>query len=140
MDNIGDWIEHLDKPMVLLGVVFIVFAGVIKVFKPEKLSGKATERLMNRALILIFILGVLIIGFTFVDALLKGNVSSQTVKGNKGTVIQSGGDIYHNQGQGTLSTHSKGQQAPAGAINQLVEDNEGDVYQGRGDVHVQEDK
>ena len=137
MDKVGDWIEHLDKPLVLLGFIFIAFVGVIKLFKPKKLSNRATERLINLALRLIFIVGVLIIGFTLVDRLLKAETSSQMVKGGTGTVMQAGNDINHNQGNGTSSTHNK-HQVPAPKVDQYVEDSQGDVYQGGGNVNVQQ--
>jgi len=148
LDNVSDWIEHINNPLVLLGFVFIIFAGLIKFFKPQKLNGQATERLMNRALTFLFLLGVFVISFILLDSLLtkktsdnssnqdiednteraSDNISSQTVKGNSGTVIQSGGDIFHNQGDGTFSVKSNAPAQAETAIKQTVEDNQGKVY------------
>jgi len=57
----------LDGPLVLWGIIFIVIAGLIKVFKPNKLTGPATERLMNQAMWFTFIIGLVIIILSFIN-------------------------------------------------------------------------
>lgn len=65
MENITVWIANLDKPLVLLGFLFLVFAGILKQLNGKKLSGRATGKLLNLGMILSFLLGLAIILFTF---------------------------------------------------------------------------
>ena len=58
MNNISIWIEHLRHPLVLVGFALFVFALIIKplFLNNSKLTGTATERLLRRAMLLLFLL------------------------------------------------------------------------------------
>ena len=61
MSDITPWIEHLSDPLVLVGFAIFTLAGLVKLFKPEKLTGKATEGLFHKGLNFVFVLGLLIV-------------------------------------------------------------------------------
>lgn len=61
MNEISIWIEHLRHPLVLVGFGLFVFALIIKplFLNNQKLSGTAVERLLHKAMILLFILAAM---------------------------------------------------------------------------------
>ncbi len=61
MNNVNNWIEHLQHPLVLAGFGLFVFAGLLKplFLNNKKLSGAASERLLRRGINFIFILALL---------------------------------------------------------------------------------
>lgn len=148
-NNITPWIEHLNKPLVLAGFTLFVLAGLIKLFKPEKLNGAATERLMNRGMLLAFLLGLLIVLFAFADSFLKAQADrqkaaagnrptvTQTITHSQGSQTQTGGDAYVNEGTGTLS-HPATPSAPANAdVTQTIDGGSGVQTQSGRDAHIQ---
>ncbi len=61
MNNVNNWIEHLQHPLVLAGFGLFVFAVLLKplFLSNKKLSGAASERLLRRGINFIFILALL---------------------------------------------------------------------------------
>lgn len=61
MNNIQLWITHLHHPLVLAGFGLFLFALIIKplFLNNSKLTGTATERLLRRAMILLFLLAAM---------------------------------------------------------------------------------
>ena len=148
-NNITPWIEHLNKPLVLAGFILFVLAGLVKLFKPEKLNGAATERLMSRGMLLSFVLGLLIVLFAFAGSFLQVQADmyraaasnhptvTQTITNSSGTQTQAGKDAYVNQGTGTLS-HPVTPSAPANAnVTQAIDGSTGVQTQSGGDAHTQ---
>jgi hypothetical protein len=60
MPDIGPWIEHLNKPLVLMGFVLFVVAGLVKHFKPGELSKEVRKHLLNQIVLFACVLGILI--------------------------------------------------------------------------------
>jgi len=83
MDNTTEWIEHLKHPLVLAGFGLFILAMLLKPLfanSHKKLSGRATERLMSKAIKFVFILALLVIVAGFVLSLKSGvttNMASQ---------------------------------------------------------------
>ena len=61
MNSMSVWIEHLHHPLVLAGFGLFLFALIIKplFLNNSKLTGTATERLLHRAMILLFLLAAM---------------------------------------------------------------------------------
>lgn len=91
MENVTPWIEHLNKPLVLAGFTLFVLAGLVKLFKSEKLSGKATERLMDKGMTLAFVLGFLLVVLAFGSSFMQ---------------------MEANAPQSAITQHSEGKQSP----------------------------
>lgn len=149
MENLSPWIEHLDKPLVLAGFVLVVLAGLVKLFKPEKLNSRATERLMNRGMILAFLLGFLIILFAFAESLLKAQGETtaaskptvkQSISHSEGVQGQAVRDLNINTGTGTL-TQQLGRQAapttPPADLEQDIRGSKGVQGQAGRDTNIQ---
>ncbi|MBU0656543.1 MAG: hypothetical protein KJ914_15580 [Gammaproteobacteria bacterium] len=110
MDN---WIEHLNKPLVLVGFVLFVLAGLVKLFKSEKLSGKATERLMDKGMTLAFALGFLIVIFAFADSFMRVEAGNQPKITQHSEGKQSPNSVAGEAAQGAaVDQSSKGDQSP----------------------------
>jgi len=61
----GFWIEPIKDPLILAGFTLFILAGIIKRFKPEKLTQKSTYVLFNKGLNFIFILSLLMVTLGF---------------------------------------------------------------------------
>ncbi|RWX45648.1 hypothetical protein VT98_13163 [Candidatus Electrothrix communis] len=63
MNSINTWIEHLHHPLVFAGFGLFIFALLLRplFLNNSKLTGTATERLLHRGMILVFILASLAI-------------------------------------------------------------------------------
>lgn len=61
VNNVNNWIEHLNHPLVFAGFGVFIFATVIKLIllNSGKLNGTAKERIMTKGMYLAFILGLL---------------------------------------------------------------------------------
>ncbi len=58
--------EYLDNIWVLTGLVLVVFAGLLKSISGKKLNSPAVEKLMQKGINYLFILGLVGIVFGFV--------------------------------------------------------------------------
>lgn len=149
MDNITPWIENLNKPLVLAGFTLFVLAGLVKLFQPEKLNGAATERLMNRGMLLAFMLGFLIVLFAFAESFLKTQADTyraaannrptitQTIRDSDGVQVQAGRDTYTNDGSGTLAHPVTTSTPNNGDVKQEITNSTGLKVQAGRDSHVQ---
>ena len=63
MNSMNTWIEHLNHPLVLAGFGLFLFALLLRplFLNNKKLTGTATERLLSKGMILVFILALLAI-------------------------------------------------------------------------------
>ncbi|CAK8716460.1 hypothetical protein GMJAKD_05635 [Candidatus Electrothrix aarhusensis] len=63
MNSMNNWIEHLHHPLVFAGFGLFIFALLLRplFLNNSKLTGTATERLLHRGMILVFILALLAI-------------------------------------------------------------------------------
>ncbi|WLE95631.1 MAG: tetratricopeptide repeat protein [Candidatus Electrothrix communis] len=63
MNTVNNWIEHLHHPLVFAGFGLFIFALLLRplFLNNSKLTGTATERLLHRGMILVFILALLAI-------------------------------------------------------------------------------
>ncbi|WP_417914681.1 tetratricopeptide repeat protein [Candidatus Electronema sp. JM] len=61
MNEISVWIEHLRHPLVLAGFGLFIFALIIKplFLNSKKLNGTAVERLLHKAMLLLFVLAAM---------------------------------------------------------------------------------
>lgn len=104
MSDVTPWINHLTDPLVLIGFTVFTLAGLVKLFNPEKLSGKATAGLFHKGLNFAFVLGLLIVILGFANSFLR-----QQAAAPPSTIIQ----------------HSEGKQSPnsvgAGVAAQRIE-------------------
>jgi hypothetical protein len=160
MENIADWIEHLKHPLVLAGFGLLVLSVLLKPMfsnSHTKLSGRATERLMSKAIILVFVLALLLIIAGFVLSLKPDTpateitqqpvTTTQNVSGTGAAAINAGGDVMINKGNGVLSSEKKQTtpasdkkpQSPSAAKQTVTGDNATAINAG-GDVHVNESK
>lgn len=154
MENVTPWIEHLNKPLVLTGFVLFVLAGLVKLFKPEKLNSKATERLMNRAMVLSFILGFLIVLLAFVRSfmymqtvppvttVISPSTVNQNTTGKQSPAINNVGDVNVNFGENPLPQQEKGisDSPPAElppSVQQQTQGEQSPVINSSGDVNIQ---
>lgn len=121
MNNITPWIEHLSNPWILIGFTLFMMAGVIKLFKAEKLTGSATAGLFHKGLNFIFILGILVVILSFANSYFQVPADTtatpphsevtQSTFGADSPAINSGGGVNLNFGNSPLS-HQK-QVAPS---------------------------
>lgn len=109
LENVTSWIEHLNKPLVLVGFSLFVLVGLIKLFKYEKLTSKATAHLIGKGMMLTFVLGFLIVIFAFADSSMHQQAtmpqpkSIQEIKNVQGSTAAIGGqDATVLQGNGVL--------------------------------------
>lgn len=103
------WIKHLDHPLVLVGFMAFLFAGLVKGLVSQKIikfNQTQSAQLMNKVLNFAFLLAVLgmVVGVFSQKSVLPNTPPSPAVSGNSisgttisGSVInQAGGDV--NQG------------------------------------------
>lgn len=104
MADVTPWIEHLSNPLVLAGFALFTLAGLVKLFKPEKLNGKATEGLFHKGLNFAFVLGLLIVIGGFANSFMQQQAAAP---------------------QSAIIQHSEGKQSPnsvgAGIAAQRIE-------------------
>ncbi len=91
MADVTPWIEHLSNPLVLAGFALFTLAGLVKLFKPEKLNGKATEGLFHKGLNFAFVLGLLIVIGGFANSFMQQQAAAP---------------------QSAIIQHSEGKQSP----------------------------
>ncbi|MCW5203524.1 hypothetical protein VU11_01555 [Desulfobulbus sp. US2] len=83
MDTMNTWIEHLHHPLVFAGFGLFIFALLLRplFLNNSKLTGTATERLLHKAMILVFILALLaIIGGIALNWKASGQSTASTEK------------------------------------------------------------
>lgn len=61
MENTSDGIEYLQNPLVLIGFVIFLFVGLFKLIRSDKITGRASAALFNKALNYLFVLALLIV-------------------------------------------------------------------------------
>lgn len=155
MNDFTPWIEYLSDPLVLVGFVVFMLAGLVKLFKSEKLNGKETAGLFHKSLNFVFVLGLLIVILGFANSFMakwqtveaaKPMQTLPTVKQNishsNGVNGQAGRDLNLNQGSGTLSqqtSHSpSATSAPsATSVEQQIDGSSGVNGQGGRDTNIQ---
>jgi hypothetical protein len=152
MADVTPWIEHLNNPLVLVGFALFTLAGLVKLFKPEKLTGKATEGLFHKGLNFAFVLGLLVVIGGFANSFMQMEtakaeqpaapppVIKQTIDGSNGVQGQAGRDLGINQGNGTFS-HQVGQSptptTPPANVEQELKNSTGVQGQGGRDTYIQ---
>ena len=155
MSDVTPWIEHLSNPLVLVGFAVFTLAGLVKLFKPEKLNGKETAGLFHKGLNFVFVLGLLIVigGFanSFVEKWQTVEAAKpiptppavkQSITNSRGVNGQAGRDINLNQGGGTLSqqtnrTPSTTHEPLAANVEQQIDGSSGVNGQGGRDTNIQ---
>lgn len=157
--DVTPWIENLTHPLVLFGFVLFIFAGLLKLFKAEKVNGKETSKLLNKGLNFTFVLGLLIIVATlFKDSLPifvqqaastpstteQPATTQQTIKDTQagGVAINAGGTVNYNAGGGSLATQTATQPTSEASaptpVKQHIEGNSGIAINAGGDANVQQ--
>lgn len=121
MSDITPWIEHLSDPLVLVGFAIFTLAGLVKLFKPEKLTGKATEGLFHKGLNFVFVLALLIV----IGGFAKSIVQQQAAAPQSAIIQHSEGKQSPNSiGAGVAAERieqgSKGDQSPNSVGNATV--------------------
>ena len=106
MSQISQVLHYLNTNFTSLGFVLVIFAGLIKLLKPAKMSGPATERLFNLGFKLAFVLGVLIILLGFAKDFMRNKSEptptpttitvEQKISGTNNAAITAGGDVNIN--------------------------------------------
>lgn len=152
MSDVTPWIEHLSNPLVLVGFAVFTLAGLVKLFKPEKLNGKETAGLFHKGLNFVFVLGLLVVVLGFANSFMEKwqtaeaaksatvPPNTQTISGNTGTAVMGGGDVNYNQGSGTLSQQSRETAPPPANLQQHIENNSGTAVMSGSDANVQQKK
>ena len=155
MDNTAAWIEHLKHPLVLAGFGLFIIALLLKpIFSNShnQLSGRATERLMSKAINLIFVLALLVIIAGFVLSLKPDSVVKipksvqktveQNVSGSGSNTINAGGSVMINNG-GVLSSKEKQNKSDANktpdmpsSVKQTVTGDNANAINAAGDVSI----
>lgn len=147
--DVAPWIEHLKDSNVLIAFAFFLLVSLVKVFRSEKISGKGTERLMDKGLNFVFILALLIICIMLLSKFMATKISQsnasaisnmptadqQKSNNNKGIVLQSRNGVNANTTGGILSAKDPNSHSPEisnlnKSLNQEVNDNIGLVIQG----------
>jgi hypothetical protein len=88
MKELSSWAEHLQEPLVLVGFIVMLFAGIIHALlksKTLRLSKRSFERLLKRTLAYIFILSLIVIIFGLALAFKKSmqdDVTGETLTGH----------------------------------------------------------
>ena len=155
MSDVTPWIEHLSNPLALVGFAVFTLAGLVKLFKSEKLNGKETAGLFHKGLNFVFVLGLLIVigGFanSFTEKLQTAEAAKpiptplivkQSITDSKGVNGQAGRDMNLNEGGGTLSQQinskpSAAPEPPAANVEQQIEGSSGANGQGGRDTNIQ---
>ncbi|RTZ63720.1 MAG: hypothetical protein DSZ29_06545 [Aquificaceae bacterium] len=156
MNNVAVWIEHLKHPLVLAGFGLFVLALLLKpIFSNShnKLSGRATERLMSKAINLIFVLALLVIIAGFVlslkpepiikDSVVPQKTVEQNVSGSGSNTINAGGNVMINNGGGSLSSKEKNNKGDVNkkpetpdSVKQTVTGDNANAINAAGDVSI----
>jgi hypothetical protein len=137
MNEVSVWIEHLRHPLVLAGFGLFVFALIIKplFLSSKQLNGTAVERLLHKAMILLFILAAMAVAgglaLNWKDANAGKEVAQQnsggktaaaTVEqvtgGDKSPVINSGENARINYGGAASGAKKPAKKADARAQEQ----------------------
>lgn len=102
MQDFSSWAEHLQHPLVLIGFVVMLFAGIVHAL----LKGKEgySEGLIKKSLLYIFVLSIIVIVLGFVIAYKKGlqhaEVGKKIIQKSKGgqspTIVTEGKDSQVN--------------------------------------------
>jgi hypothetical protein len=74
ISNLTEWAKYLNNPMVLVGFVMMLFASILITLMKNnifRLSTLASERILQRVIYCAFALGLVIVVFSFVYALIK---------------------------------------------------------------------
>ena len=155
MSDVTPWIDHLTDPLVLIGFTVFTLAGLVKLFNPEKLNGKATAGLFHKGLNFVFVLGLLIVIGGFANSFMakwqavevaKPIPTPPTVKqginDSNGVNGQAGRDLNLNQGNGTLSQQTNRSApattpAPAANVEQQINRSTGVNGQSGRDANLQ---
>lgn len=154
MADVTPWIEHLSNPLVLVGFAVFTLAGLVKLFKSEKLSGKATEGLFHKGLNFVFVLGLLIVIGGFASSFMQMQTAvaakpaaapptiKQSITHSSGVNGQTGRDLNLNQGSGTLSQQSNrnpsaAPEPSAANVEQQIDGSSGVNGQGGRDTNIQ---
>ena len=152
MDNVTPWVEHLRNTLVLVGFTLFMIAGLIKGFKTEKLSGKATVGLFHKGLNFMLILGVLVVILGFVNSYLQiqADISAknphsevtQSTSGGRSPAINASGDVNLNYGNSPLSQQkqvapSSIHESPPANVQQQTQGEKSPAINSSGDVNVQ---
>ncbi|WGZ95994.1 MAG: hypothetical protein QJT81_08440 [Candidatus Thiothrix putei] len=155
MANVTPWIEHLSNPLVLVGFAVFTLAGLVKLFKPEKLSGKETAGLFHKGLNFVFVLGLLVVILGFTNSFMEKwqtveaakpiptpPIIKQSISNSSGLNGQAGRDLNLNQGGGTLSQQtnlnpSTMPESPVPNVEQQIDGSSGVNGQGGRDTNIQ---
>lgn len=155
MSDVTPWINHLTDPLVLIGFTVFTLAGLVKLFNPEKLSGKATAGLFHKGLNFAFVLGLLIVILGFANSFMAkwqaiettkpmpiAPTIKQSITHSSGVNGQAGRDLNLNQGGGTLSQQTHHNPAtpatlPVTTIEQQIDSSSGVNGQGGRDTNIQ---
>ena len=155
MSQISQVLHYLNTNFTSLGFVLVIFAGLIKLLKPAKMSGPATERLFNLGFKLAFVLGVLIILLGFAKDFMRNKSEStptptpttitveQKISGTNNAAITAGGDVNINSDK---ATNNQKKQNPvsdknAGVSMSVKQDVKGEnnkAISAGGDINVNE--
>jgi len=140
METANVW-EYLNNVWVLAGLVFVVFAGLLKTLSGKQLDNPAVERLMHKGVNYLFILGIvgIVLGFVMPENKdTKTTEVTQTISNNSGTAINAGGDVNDNKPFSPESDRTH-QERPS-SVNQQIKDNSGVAINAGGNVsaHIQE--
>jgi hypothetical protein len=116
MNNMKDWIKHLQHPLVLAGFALSVMAAAFKlVAQNSNLSGGAMEHLLDKGMTFVFILALLAVVGGFVLSWRNSATAAdterhidddtaavsveQTTHGDKSPSVKAEGDVNINYGE-----------------------------------------
>ncbi|MDP2141624.1 MAG: hypothetical protein Q8L20_12520 [Gammaproteobacteria bacterium] len=134
METANVW-EYLDNVWVLTGLVLVVFAGLLKSLSSMKLDNPAVERLMNKGVNYLFILGLVGIILGFVLPGTKNTDApriTQTIDTNTGGAFNAGRDV--NSNQSSLPAPDRPRSERPNTVNQQIKENSGIAINAGGDV------
>lgn len=121
MSNVTPWINHLTDPLVLIGFTVFTLAGLVKLFNPEKLNGKATAGLFHKGLNFVFVLGLLIVIGGFANSFMQQQAAapqSAIIQHSEGK--QSPNSVGTDVAAQRIEQGSKGDQSPNSVGNAAV--------------------
>lgn len=133
METANVW-KHLKNIWVLAGLVLVVFTSLLKLLPVDVLDSPAIERLMDKGIDYLFILGLVCIVLGFV---ISRNKISQTISKNTGTAINAVGDVNINQPSSTTSDRT--QSIHPTSLNQQIKDNDGKAINAGGNVSIKDE-
>ncbi|MDX9835415.1 MAG: hypothetical protein RBT36_09450 [Desulfobulbus sp.] len=156
MPDMSAWVEHLHKPLVLMGFVLIVLAGLVQLFKPGELSHKARERLLNRIVLFAGGLGLLIVlaavslawkekrNITAPSSPSDSSSIHQNTTGTKSPAVSAKGDVtvqYDTaplpQKESNTPAPSPSQATPPANVQQHTQGDQSPAINSGGNVNVQ---